>query len=272
MSDSGQGVTVAPDIVGGYPPMVSAIPGVHEESGHYALDFARTEADLRALQRLRFEVFNLELGEGLERSYDTGRDEDVYDRACHHLVVRDTRSGEFVGTYRMQSAEMAGPEGFYSADEFDLSALQAEFLPQAVELGRACIAAAHRNSRVLFLLWRGLAAYMAHNDKRYFFGCCSLTSQDMAEGIRVYRYLEDRGHIDPRWRATPRPDHQCAAGEADIGNHAGAKPPKLMRLYLQYGARIASPPAIDRQFKTIDYLAVFDLAGIDKRIRRMFLG
>ena len=266
-----EGMGVTPDIVGGYPPMPSAIPAVHEESGRYALDFARGEADLRALQRLRFEVFNLELGEGLDSSYDTGRDEDAYDHACHHLIVRDKGSGDIIGTYRMQSVEMTGPGGFYSSDEFDLSALQAEFLPQAVELGRACIASAHRNSRVLFLLWRGLAAYMTHNDKRYFFGCCSLTSQDMAEGLRVYRYLQGRGHIDSRWHAAPRQEYRCTADEADIGEHARAKPPRLMRLYLQYGARIASPPAIDRQFKTIDYLAVFDLAGIDKRIRRMFL-
>lgn len=269
MSDTGP--DAIPRIGGAYPPMPQYIPAVHEESGHYALDFARSEQDLRALQRLRFDVFNVELGEGLERSYETGRDEDAYDRACHHLVVRDTKSGDIVGTYRMQSLEMTGPDGFYSSDEFDLSALERDFLPHAVELGRACIAAAHRNSRVLFLLWRGLAAYMTHNRKRYFFGCCSLTSQDMAEGLRVYRYLQAKGHIDSHWRALPTAAHACHADETDIGNHDRARPPKLMRLYLQYGARIASPPAIDRQFKTIDYLAVFDLDAIDKRIRRMFL-
>ncbi len=44
-----------------------------------------------------------------------------------------------------------------------------------------------------------------------------------------------------------------------------------MRTYLQYGARIAGPPAVDRLFKTIDFLTVFDIDDINDRIRRMFL-
>ena len=142
------------------------------------------------------------------------------------------------------------------------------FLPDAVELGRACIAADHRNTRVLFLLWRGLAAYMLHNDKRYFFGCCSLTSQDPAVGQRVLQQLEAAGHIDPHWSVTAQPGLECAA---DASNVSQQKIPKLMRTYLQYGARIAGPPAMDHHFGTIDYLAVFDLQGISPRIRRMFL-
>ena len=50
--------------------------------------------------RLRFEVFNLELQEGLVSSYDRGYDTDAYD-ACDHLIVKDTTSGEVVGTYRL---------------------------------------------------------------------------------------------------------------------------------------------------------------------------
>ncbi len=251
-----------------YPPLVAAIPQVHEESGRYALGFARNRDDLEQIQRMRFEVFNLEMGEGLDTSYATLRDEDSFDHTCHHMLVSDMKTGEVVGTYRMQGIEMAGA-GFYSASEFDLSALEAGFLPRAVELGRACIARKHRNSRVLFLLWRGLAAYMRHNDKRFFFGCCSLTSQDQDEGLRVYRHLEERGKIDPTWRVQPRTGYECVAGSAPASGRV--KVPRLMRTYLQYGARIAGPPAIDRLFKTIDFLAVFDMDGIDARIRRMFV-
>lgn len=259
----------AVDAIGVYPICPERIPSVHEESSRYELRFARDLDDLRRIQRLRFEVFNLELGEGLDRSYATLRDEDHFDRTCHHMMVVDRKTRAIVGTYRMQSIEMLGEAGFYSAAQFDLATLERSFLPSAVELGRACIGREHRTSRVLFLLWRGLAAYMLHNKKRYFFGCCSLTSQDAAEGLRMLAYLEANDFLDPNWRVVPQTGYECIA---TIGAADDCPPvPQLMRTYLQYGARIAGPPAIDRLFKTIDFLTVFDIESIDDRIRRIFL-
>ena len=60
-----------------YPREAAGVPpGVHR-SGRYAVRFARNSDDLRAIQRLRFEVFNLELREGLTNSYKTGLDRDA---------------------------------------------------------------------------------------------------------------------------------------------------------------------------------------------------
>ena len=259
--------------VSDYPRFAECIPDVGETAGQYALRFARSPADLDRVAKLRFEVFNLELCEGLDASYSTCRDLDPFDAHCHHLIVEDGITGDVIGTYRLQTRDMArSGEGFYSAGEFDLGALEDRFLPEAVELGRACVAQAHRNSRVLYLLWRGLAAYMIANRRRYFFGCCSLTSQDPAEGRQVMDYLESRDLIDPRWRVTPQPGFECyPAGFEAPPPARRVKLPRLMRMYVDYGARIAGPPAIDRQFKTIDYLAVFDMNAITPRIRRMFV-
>ncbi len=254
-----------------YPRHREALPAFAEASGQYSARFAVSARDLDEIQRLRFAVFNLELAEGLTRSYASCRDEDAYDAHCHHLMVVERNSDTVIGTYRMQTRDMAARLGFYSETEFNLDALRREFLPAAVELGRACIAAEHRNTRVLFLLWRGLAAYMLHNDKRYFFGCCSLTSQDPAVGLQVLRQLETAGHIDTRWAVTAQPGMECCADGHPPAEREPVPIPRLMRTYLQYGARIAGPPAIDRSFGTIDYLAVFDLQGISPRIRRMFL-
>jgi len=49
---------------------------------------------------LRFEVFNLELGEGLAESYATGLDVDPFDEFCDHLIVEELATSEIVGTYR----------------------------------------------------------------------------------------------------------------------------------------------------------------------------
>lgn len=265
--------TDADSIVQSYPRCPEWLPEVRESSGPYALRFVTNEEDLDKVLKLRFEVFNLELREGLDTSYRNCRDVDDFDAHCHHLIVEDTAGGEVIGTYRLQTEAMSlAGNGFYSAGEFDLRRLAEGFLPNAVELGRACVASNHRNSRVLFLLWRGLAAYMLKNRKRYFFGCCSLTSQDPMEGAQVMQYLRTKKLIDPNWRVTPQREFECypegfVAAEPD----KRVKLPRLMRMYMDYGARIAGPPAIDRQFKTIDYLAVFDMTSITARIKRMFV-
>ena len=258
-----------------YPIHGDLIPVESFDRGRYSLRFATTFQELEAAQRLRFEVFNLELGEGLEESFATGRDEDRFDPVCHHLVVVDDAE-KVIGTYRMQSSEMAAEHiGFYSADEFDLTRLPEEVLTDAVEIGRACVAKAHRNRHVLFLLWTGLAMYMMRNDKRYLFGCCSLTSQDPILGKRVMDHLEAHGHVHPTIRVAPQPDWRCYAESHDPGPPASSddvKLPKLFSLYLRYGAKVCGAPALDRIFKTIDYLVLFDREDLDADHRETFFG
>ena len=92
----------------------------------YRLTLATDAAQLRAAQALRFMVFNLEMNEGLARSYETGLDADRFDAACDHLLVEDGASGEVVGTYRLQTgARAAAGLGYYSEREFDFSPFEA---------------------------------------------------------------------------------------------------------------------------------------------------
>jgi len=249
----------------------NAIPQKEIGEGRYLARFARTREELFAALKLRFEVFNLELGEGLQTSFLTGRDMDEFDEQCHHLIVVDTENQDrVVGTYRMQTVEMArAGRGFYSNGEFELSALPPEILSDSIELGRACVAQDHRNTAVLFLLWRGLAAYLMHNRKRYLFGCCSLTSQDPVDGLRVMRLLEHNGQIDPSFNVTTQPGFECVAEAESIVNQE-VRLPKLFQIYMRYGARVCSRPALDRQFKTIDFLVLFDVKAIDEQSRKMF--
>jgi putative hemolysin len=237
----------------------------------YEVRFVQNAEEFDAVLKLRFNVFNLELGEGLEESYVTQRDQDEFDASCHHLIVIDKKSGEVIGTYRMQAYEMAAAaNGFYSAAEFDLTHLPEEVIKNSVEVGRACIAAPHRNGRVLFMLWRGLAVYMMLTKKRYLFGCCSLTSQNPEEGRQVMDYLQAHGHVHPDWQIRPQPDFVCYADDLIVREKPSAKIPRLFRIYLEYGAQVCGPPAIDRRFKTIDYLVVLDIATLDQKTFRMF--
>lgn len=254
-----------------YPRHVDSLPDGQLRHGRYRVRFARSEADLDAVLRLRFQVFNLELGEGLAESFDSGRDEDLFDRQCHHLLVEDTESAQVpqvVGTYRMQTAAMAAEgAGFYSQGEYDLHALPPEIVDRAVEVGRACIVQQRRSRQILFLLWRGLALYLKTNRKRYLFGCCSLSSQDANEGRRLERQLREGGHYHSGIHLEPQPGLGCGPGPQSPEPVAI---PTLFSTYLRYGARVCSPPVIDRAFRTIDYFVVLDIEDLEPRTYSLF--
>jgi putative hemolysin len=252
-----------------YPPAPARLPTQVIEAGSYLVRFARSAEDLDRITRLRFEIFNLELGEGLDAAFHTGRDEDEFDPQCHHLMIVDRRTDAVVGTYRMQTAEMAArAEGFYCATEFDLSAFDPAILAAAVEIGRACVAKAHRNGRVLHLLWRGLAAYLLWNGKHFLFGCCSLTTQDPAVAASVHRYLHQIGAIHPSVSVAVRAECRCNVEPTTQPSEPHI--PALFRTYLTLGAKVCGEPAIDRQFKTIDWLVALDVHQIAPATYRTF--
>jgi len=238
--------------------------------------FAQTEADVDAICRLRFEVFNLEMGEGLDTAHAIGEDRDAYDAQCQHLLVEFFPEGEeqaeVVGTYRLQTARSAEEgAGFYSASEFDLSGLPPEMLEDAIELGRACVRKEHRNRRSLFLLWRGLAAYVLWHRKRYFFGCNSLTTESELEGWRMMRYLTCHGHVHPEFLVDPQPGYSCSSpAPATPEDEMPLEIPPLFGIYLRYGAKVCGPPAHDSLFHTIDFLTVVDLDEMDERTFQNF--
>lgn len=221
---------------------------------------------LRAAQALRYAVFNLELNEGLASAHATGLDADKFDLVCDHLIVTEKRTNEVVGTYRLQTGSNAARHyGYYSEQEFDFTPYE-PIRGEMIELGRACVHKAHRNLSVLSLLWGGIARYAKERSGRYLVGCSSLTSQDAAEGAAVYRQFEGRYLAAEAFRTLPLPEVACPLDE--VSQHP-AKPPKLLSSYLSLGSKIAGPPAIDREFGTIDFLTLFDIHDLSARSRQM---
>lgn len=246
-------------------------PAIHIENSRYRVHFAENAAELDAALKLRFEVFNLELGEGLSASFETMRDQDEFDNQCHHLLVTEKDNNRVIATYRMQTLEMAkNANGFYSDGEFMLSMFPQAVITNAVEVGRACIAREHRNGKVLFLLWKGIAKYMLYARKRYLFGCCSLTSQDPLEGKQLMEQLKASGRVHEHIQIFPQAGFECYPEDQPFSGIEKVKLPKLFRIYLNYGAKVCGPPAIDRAFKTIDYLVLLDVGKFDSRTYNMF--
>ena len=231
----------------------------------YRLRLAASESDVCAALRLRFLVFNLELKEGLAAAFDTGFDSDQFDPVCDHLIVEHIASGEVVGTYRLQTgARAAQNHGYYSEREFDF-APYASLRGSIIELGRACIHRDHRSQEVLQLLWKGIARYAEEHRARYLLGCSSLTSQEPAQGTAVYLALRDY-LAEPGLLTVPTE----AFAMPLVCDPADATVPKLLRAYLAIGARLCGPPAIDREFKTIDFLTILDLAALPGCVRSRF--
>lgn len=235
----------------------------------YAARRATSAAEIRAAQELRFNVFNLEMNEGLAESYATGRDEDPFDAVCEHLIVESLATGEIVGTYRMQTGASAARHlGYYSAREFDFRPFE-PLRSGIVELGRACVDRAHRNLSVLGLLWRGIADYAGAHGARHLLGCSSLASRCEAVGAAAYSDLMRRHLVAPEWYTRPLPHYACSLRE--LSGEAPAVP-KLLRAYLTLGAKICGPPAIDREFGSIDFLTLLDLETLPAQARARFLG
>ena len=235
----------------------------------YSLRLARTRREIEPALRLRFEVFNLELHEGFAESFVTGLDEDEFDRVCEHLVVRDDATGKVVGTYRMQTGAMARRDscGFYSAREFDFTPFQ-PLRESLIELGRACIHKDHRTFAVISLLWRGIVDYALQHGARYLIGCSSLASQDPALGSAMFHQLGRAHLVSPELQTRPLP---ALAIPIDPTPRPCPPPPRLLRAYLGVGAKICGPPAIDRDFGTIDFLTLLDIKSSPLSAQAHFL-
>ena len=274
------------------PRLTRTAPRIHAEVGRYRLRLAETAEDREAVCRLRFRVFNIEMGEGLESSYRTGLDTDRFDSCCEHLLVEvnqeDNPSRRIVGTYRMQCGTTAARNhGYYSEQEFSF-APYVPLRPGILELGRACIQADHRTPEVLMLLWRGIAQYACDMGLRYLVGCSSINSQNPAEGWQMYRQL-DHYRVSPEFETEPTGAYACpidpggaAAQPSSLSSNRSqprlhalpptpSKVPKLLKTYLAIGARIAAPPAWDREFGTIDFLTLLDLWLLSASARNRFL-
>lgn len=233
----------------------------------YEARLAQNTGEILSALALRHKVFNIELG-GADTSGDTRLEFDEYDLKCRHLIVIDRESNDTVGTYRLNTYETArSVSGFYSAREFTIENLPADVLKNGVEIGRACIAREHRNTKVLFLLWKALLAHSAQYEKRYFFGCCSIFSRDIKTGQRAYEQLRRGGLLDGSLRVHPKKNAVPVIGSGAVED---VELPPLFNMYLRLGARVCGPPMIDHEFGTIDFFVVFDVRSMNEKYRRMF--
>jgi putative hemolysin len=237
-----------------------------ETPSPYLTGFAVSRRALEAALKLRYEVFNLELGEGLSSSEETGLDEDQFDSHMTQLILIDKETQTVVGTYRMQTMRqaLASPVGSYSGQEYDLDPLRSYF-DITTECGRACLAKEHRKMKALIQLWLGIGTFMNLYQQKYLFGCCSLSSTNPRDGWLAYKFLEQNGFMHPEMKLLAKSDYYCSRIKEKLREEeiAEFKLPKLFKIYLRLGASVISQPALDRNFKTIDFLVLLKASSVN---------
>jgi L-ornithine Nalpha-acyltransferase len=256
-------------------PTIQGIEAPLIRAGALEVRLASTFTEIDEAMRLRFEVFNLELQEGLRSSYDKGFDTDAYDSYCDHLIVKDLDLGKVVGTYRLLRQSQAEKHiGFYSENEFDLSNLKR--LPgELMELGRSCIAGSHRSFATISLLWSAIGQYAVRNDIKYLFGCGSLHCSEIEEVQPIYSYLRAHHFAPERYRVWPlescrmevREEADEKAGEKIDSRTVLRSLSPILRGYLRAGAVVCGAPAYDAEFGTADVLILLEMEKVAERYK-----
>jgi putative hemolysin len=234
----------------------------------YTVTLARDEDDVRAAQRLRHDVFAGEMG-ALLATPQPGLDVDAFDAYCDHLLVRDTETGQVVGTYRLLPPERAAVAGrLYSESEFDLAALDA-IRPGLVEVGRSCVHPDHRDGAVIGLIWAGIARYMVDGGHEWLAGCCSIPLADggvLAAGtwdrVREKHLAPEEFRVSPLLRWVPG---------GTLAPQGRTELPALLRGYLRLGAWVCGEPAHDPDFGVADLYVLLSMRRVNPRYLRHFL-
>ena len=236
------------------------------------VEWAKHQDEVREAQKLRFNVFAIEMGARLKETLP-GHDIDLFDDYCEHLIIRDERSRQVIGTYRVLTPAQAKRIGSTYADlEFDLTRLR-PYRERMVELGRSCVHPDHRHGGVIMALWGALAEFMVRNKLDVMIGCASIPMlhQGVVSGevaASIWQQLKQTHLAGIENQVTPRlalPVEQWAVSTT-------FEPPALIKGYLRLGAKVLGAPAWDPDFNTADLPMLMKINDMPARYRKHFLG
>ena len=238
--------------------------------GKISVSWARHKDEVRAAQRLRYQVFAVEMGATLPNNVP-GHDIDVFDDYCEHLLVREEDSGEVIGTYRVLTPTQAKRVGStYSDTEFDLTRLRS-LRERMVELGRSCVHIDHRSGGVILALWGALAEFMARNELDTMIGCASIPMQSPGTNsgqaaASIWRQVRQTHLASIDFHVTPR----LALPVDKLDDSLNIEPPALIRGYLRLGAKVLGAPAWDPDFNSADLPMMMRITDLPPRYLKYF--
>nr|WP_315429583.1 GNAT family N-acyltransferase [uncultured Albidiferax sp.] len=250
-------------------------PGIRADARPAAgivVSWARQQDEVREAQRLRYQVFAVEMGARLATRLP-GHDVDLFDDFCEHLLVRDAVTREVIGTYRVLTPVQAKRVGStYSDTEFDLVRLR-NLRSRMVELGRSCVHADHRHGGVILALWGALAEFMQRNQLDTMVGCASIPM--LHNGVvsgnaaaSIWQQLQQTHMAPIEYHVQPRLPLSIEQFDSTLA----IEPPALIKGYLRLGAKVLGAPAWDPDFNTADLPMLLRIADLPARYRKHFGG
>ena len=243
----------------------------------YQVRLARTADDLRAAQRLRYDVFVDELGgSGPLVDHAARLEKDHLDPFFDHLLLIEQRSTKVVGVYRLMRAEKAAEAGgFYSASEYDLTPLLTSGR-RVLELGRSCLHPEYRGGTAMHHLWQGLAHYVAQHKIDLLFGVASFHGTDVTTLAQPLSLLHHRHLAPPEYRVRALEKSYQNMGlidEAHLDRKAAmVQIPSLIKAYLRFGGSVGDGAFVDHDFNTVDICLIMDTHGMSERQSRLYSG
>jgi len=230
--------------------------------------------ELKEVLKLRHDIYYKEL---LNTEHPLKLDVDRFDFKCDHLIIKDKATDKIVGTYRLNCSLFN--DDFYSATEFNITDI-IKLKGVKLEIGRAGVHTDFRNAATIAMLWKGILEYMKKTDTKWLFGCSSIKTTDSIDAVVLFKELNKTRSPITLVNAKPKRQfkvpnfekyiEQYYFGDENNEKDVDAMIPPLLKFYIKSGAQICGEPALDMEFKCIDFLTLLNVDRVSERLNRKF--
>ncbi|MDK3016355.1 GNAT family N-acetyltransferase [Pseudodonghicola flavimaris] len=230
--------------------------------GRYRASLATRAEEIAEAQALRTRAFRT-----------AAPDRDGFDDICHHVLVRDQRSGALVCCFRMLVLEGGGDlDRSYSAQFYELEGLRS-FPGRMVEMGRFCIDPERHDPDILRVAWGAMTRFVDAEGVEMLFGCSSFAGTETDDYLDAFAMLKHR-HLGPK-RWLPRvkaPDvfrFAARLRRKPDAKKAMLRMPPLLRTYLLMGGWVSDHAVVDRQMNTLHVFTGLEIGAIPPARKRL---
>lgn len=236
------------------------------KKGKYSVRRAETPQDVTRAQALRAMAFGLD------------RDEDRYDGVCEHILIEDRQSGDLVCCFRMLPLTGSGISTSYSAQYYELSALEA-YEGKMVEMGRFCLHPDYSDPDILRVAWGAMTRFVDDEGIDLLFGCSSFQGTETDPYLDAFAMLKHRHLAPKRWLPRVKAPNvfRFAARlrrKPDLRKGMRLMPP-LLRTYLAMGGWVSDHAVVDKQMNTLHVFTGVEIGQIPptrKKLLRQVAG
>ncbi|WP_147105686.1 GNAT family N-acetyltransferase [Tateyamaria sp. syn59] len=230
------------------------------KKGRYCARQARTERDVAAAQALRARCFGLPT------------DADDFDDRCTHILIYRVVDDALVCCFRMMPLTGATITHSYSAQYYELSALEA-YDGKMVEMGRFCIDPKAADPDILRVAWGAMTSYVDEAGVELLFGCSSFAGTETAEYLDAFAMLKARHLAPKRWlprvKAPKVFKYAARLRRKPDAKKAMLRMPPLLRTYLMMGGWVSDHAVVDDQMNTLHVFTGVEIGSIPPARKRL---